>query len=122
MVQMHSYLVTNAKTELRFSNNSVSMEELDRIVSSSIGLRWAAAGPFKTFTLNGGPGGFPHFLEHLGPPMENGWKSLGNPHLDQPTTDLLLEQSNKTYGKIPYENLTKERDEQQLAILNALKK
>ena len=29
MVQMHSYLVTNAKTELRFSSNGVSMEELD---------------------------------------------------------------------------------------------
>ena len=29
MVQMHSYLVTNAKTELRFLNNEITMEELD---------------------------------------------------------------------------------------------
>jgi|SRR5277367_2563249 len=29
MVQMHSYLVTNAKTELRFLNNGITMEELD---------------------------------------------------------------------------------------------
>jgi len=104
------------------SQGVVSMESLDQIVSSSIGLRWAAAGPFKTFTLGGGPGGLPHFLKHLGPPMENGWKGLGNPHLDQPTLDMLLEQSNNSYGKIPYNELAKERDEQQLAILHALNK
>jgi ketoreductase RED1 len=104
------------------SQGVVTMESLDQIVSSSIGLRWAAAGPFKTFTLGGGPGGFPHFLKHLGPPMESGWKNLGNPHFDQATTDLLLEQSNNSYGKIPYEVLAKERDEQQLAILHALGK
>ena len=104
------------------SQGVVSMESLDQIVSSSIGLRWAAAGPFKTFTLGGGPGGFPHFLKHLGPPMESGWKNLGNPQLDQHTTDLLLEQSNNSYAKIPYEELTKERDEQQLAVLHALRK
>jgi len=34
----------------------INMEGLDLIVSSSIGLRWAAAGPFKTFTLGGGTG------------------------------------------------------------------
>jgi ketoreductase RED1 len=98
------------------------MESLDQIVSSSIGLRWAAAGPFKTFTLGGGPGGLPHFLEHLGPPMEAGWKGLGDPHLDGPTMKILLEQSNNSYGKIPYDELTKERDEQQLAVLHALRK
>jgi hypothetical protein len=54
--------------------------------------------------------------------MESGWKNLGNPHFDQATTDLLLEQSNNSYGKIPYEVLAKERDEQQLAILHALGK
>lgn len=104
------------------SQGIIKMEELDQIVSSSIGLRWAAAGPFKTFTLGGGPGGLPHFLQHLGPPMENGWKTLGDPHLDQPTMAILLEESNNSYGKIPYETLAKERDEQQLAILHALKK
>lgn len=103
-------------------NGIVSMEGLDQIVSSSIGLRWAAAGPFKTFTLGGGPGGFPHFLQHFSAPMEAGWKNMGDPHFDQATIDMLLEQSNNSYGKIPYEELEKERDEQQLAILHALNK
>ena len=104
------------------SQGVVSMEGLDEIVSNSIGLRWAAAGPFKTFTLGGGTGGFPHFLEHFATPVEQAWKILGDPHLDQNTTALLLDQSNNSYGKIPYEDLAKERDEQQLAVLNALKK
>jgi ketoreductase RED1 len=100
----------------------VTMENLDQIVSSSIGLRWAAAGPFKTFTLGGGPGGLPHFLQHLGPGLEGIWKILGDPHFDQPTLDLLIEQGANSYGKIPYEELTKERDEQQIAVIKALHK
>jgi ketoreductase RED1 len=99
----------------------VTMENLDKIVSSSIGLRWAAAGPFKTFTLGGGTGGFPHFLEHLGPLVAGIWTVLGSPQLDEPTKALLLKQAAESYGKIPYEELETERDAQQLAILNALK-
>jgi ketoreductase RED1 len=100
----------------------VTMENLDNIVSSSIGLRWAAAGPFKTFTLGGGTGGFPHFLEHLGPLVESIWGILGSPKLDEHTKTLLLKQAAESYGKIPYEELETERDGQQLAILKALDK
>jgi len=100
----------------------VTMENLDNIVSSSIGLRWAAAGPFKTFTLGGGTGGFPHFLEHLGPLVESIWGILGSPKLDEHTKALLLKQAAESYGKIPYEELEIERDGQQLAILKALNK
>ena len=100
----------------------VSMENLDLIVSSSIGLRWAAAGPFKTFTLGGGPGGLPHFLQHLGPGLEGMWKVLGDPHLDKATNELLISQVNECYAKIPYEALANERDQQQLAVMKALGK
>jgi ketoreductase RED1 len=100
----------------------VTMEDLDGIVSSSIGLRWAAAGPFKTFTLGGGKGGFPHFLEGLGPMVGHIWEVLGAPTLDEPTKAILLEQAAESYGKIPIEELETERDEQQLAILKALNK
>ena len=102
------------------STGVVSMENLDKIVSSSIGLRWAAAGPFKTFTLGGGPGGLPHFLTHLGPGLERLWAALGNPHFDKPTVDLLIKQVSEGYAKIPYEQMTEQRDQQQLAIMKAL--
>src|SRR6201991_673710 len=100
----------------------VTMEALDNIVSSSIGIRWAAAGPFKTFTLGGGTGGFPHFLQGLGPALENLWKVLGDAHFDAETTKLLLEQYGNSYGKIPITTLEEERDRQQLAIMKALGK
>ena len=98
------------------------MERLDQIVSSSIGLRWAAAGPFKTFTLVEVREDFHISLNISVHRWKNGWKGLGDPHFDQSTMDLLLEQSNNSYGKVPYEELAKERDEQQLAILHALNK
>ena len=100
----------------------VTMQALDKIVSSSIGLRWAAAGPFKTFTLGGGTGGFPHFLQHLGPMLENLWKDLGDSHFDAETTRVLLEQYDASYGKIPITELEQQRDHQQLAIMKALAK
>jgi ketoreductase RED1 len=100
----------------------ISMEGLDLIVSSSIGLRWAAAGPFKTFTLGGGTGGFPHFLQGLGPALESLWKDLGDAHFDAETTRILLEQYGASYGKIPIAELQQQRDHQQLAIMKALGK
>nr|WP_259455865.1 3-hydroxyacyl-CoA dehydrogenase family protein [Bacillus sp. PK3_68] len=43
----------------------VSMKDLDRIVTNSIGLRWAVGGPFLTFHLGGGKGDSRHFLNIL---------------------------------------------------------
>jgi ketoreductase RED1 len=100
----------------------VSMQALDSIVSSSIGLRWAAAGPFKTFTLGGGTGGFPHFLQGLGPMLESLWRDLGVCHFDAETTKILLEQYGASYGKVPITELQQQRDHQQLAIMKALSK
>jgi ketoreductase RED1 len=100
----------------------INMEGLDLIVSSSIGLRWAAAGPFKTFTLGGGAGGFPHFIQGLGPALEHLWKDLGVARFDAETTKILLEQYGASYGKIAISELEQQRDRQQLAIMKALGK
>jgi len=100
----------------------INMEGLDLIVSSSIGLRWAAAGPFKTFTLGGGTGGFPHFLKHLGPMLEKLMMDIGEAHFDAETTKVLLEQYGDSYGKISITELEQQRDRQQLAIMKALGK
>jgi ketoreductase RED1 len=98
----------------------INMEGLDLIVSSSIGLRWAAAGPFKTFTLGGGAGGFRHFLQGLGPMLESLMMNIGEAHFDAETTKVLLEQYDAGYGKIPITELEQQRDRQQLAIMKAL--
>ncbi|SIS04043.1 ketoreductase RED1 [Peribacillus simplex] len=102
------------------SEGIVSMKDLDEIVTSSIGLRWAAGGPFLTFHLGGGKGGFPAFLKHLGPGLEAIWGDLGKPHLDEATVQSLSELSISSYGNKSVENLEKERDHRQLSILRTL--
>jgi ketoreductase RED1 len=95
----------------------VTEQELDSVVTSSIGLRWAVAGPFRTFQLGGGPGGLPYFLKHLGPGLESLWQDLGSPRLDQPTVELLGEQAR---GDESVAVLAAERDQAQIKLMQAL--
>ena len=96
----------------------VTEQELDDIVTSSIGMRWAVAGPFRTFHLGGGPGGLPDFFRHLGTGLEEGFKRLGAPHLDEPTVALLSEQAQHFGGTV--EELAAKRDAAQIALMHAL--
>ncbi|MGE7435687.1 3-hydroxyacyl-CoA dehydrogenase NAD-binding domain-containing protein [Kitasatospora sp. NPDC001175] len=95
----------------------VTEQELDEIVTSSIGPRWAVAGPFRSFHLGGGPGGLPHFLQHLGPGLEGMWRDLGTPKPDQATVQLLSEQAD--FGA-SVEELESARDEAQIKVMRAL--
>ncbi|MFI9272003.1 3-hydroxyacyl-CoA dehydrogenase NAD-binding domain-containing protein [Kitasatospora sp. NPDC052896] len=99
----------------------VTEQELDGIVTASIGMRWAVAGPFRTFHLGGGPGGLPHFIEHLGRAMETSmWPALGNPTFDEATTALLIDQARQAFGDGTIEELAAERDRAQIALMRAL--
>ncbi|KNB53079.1 3-hydroxyacyl-CoA dehydrogenase family protein [Streptomyces caatingaensis] len=98
----------------------VTEEELDEVVTASIGLRWAVAGPFRTFHLGGGPGGLPHFLEHLGRAMEAAWPGLGSPSFDAPTVARLTEQARAAFGDAPVAELAARRDRAQIALMQAL--
>jgi ketoreductase RED1 len=95
----------------------VTEAELDTIVTSSVGLRWAVAGPFRSFHLGGGSGGLPHFLEHLGPGLESLWRDLGTPVLDESTVQLLSGQA--IFGA-SIEELEGTRDEAQIKVLQAV--
>jgi ketoreductase RED1 len=99
----------------------VAMDELDDVVTNSIGLRWAAGGPFLTFHLGGGRGGLTHFLTHLGPGMEWMWNNaLGHPSFDDHTVQLLIDEVERAYGDRSLEELAARRDQLQIAILRAL--
>jgi ketoreductase RED1 len=101
------------------SHGVVTEQELDEIVTSSIGLRWAIAGPFQTFHLGGGPGGLPAFLEHLGKTAEETWASLGAPSLDERTVALLSEQAQHFGGTV--EELVARRDEAIVQLIRTLR-
>lgn len=101
------------------SQGVVSAAELDEIVTQSIGVRWATAGPFESFHLGGGPGGMRHFLEHLGPGMARRWKLVEQPELDEATVELVSGQVEERFAGRSYEELTTSRDRQQLAVIAA---
>jgi ketoreductase RED1 len=96
----------------------VSPEELDRVVTGSLGPRWATGGPFLSFHLGGGPGGLRHMLTHLGPGMSRRWADLGNPTLDDETVEALVAGTEAAYGT-DYDRLTGTRDRAQVAVLRA---
>jgi ketoreductase RED1 len=97
-----------------------TVDELDEAISSSVGLRWAVAGPMQSFHVGGGAGGLRHFLEHIGPPFERLWKGTGTVTLDEETIDLLSEQANQAFGT-GFRELASARDKKQLAILKTLR-
>ncbi|CAI7673464.1 unnamed protein product [Penicillium manginii] len=48
----------------------ISAEDLDKTMTSGLGLRWAFSGPVMTNSLGGG-GDFGHFMDHLGPALKS---------------------------------------------------
>jgi len=98
----------------------VTVDELDDVVTSSIGLRWAADGPFRSFHLGGGPGGFVSFFRQFAPGMEAAWKSQAAVMLDAKSQQIIIDQAEASFAATPPEKLERERDKKQLAILNAL--
>ncbi len=97
----------------------VTAEELDQVVTASVGPRWATAGPFESYHLGGGPGGLRHLLEHLGPGMARRWKDLGEPELTADIIDLLSTATEERFRDQSYEQRMELRDRKQLAVLAA---
>ena len=104
------------------SEGVVTLDQLDDIVTSSLGIRWATSGPFLSFHLGGGTGGLRHFIEHLGPPMETAWRHLGTAHFDDATKEKLLAQLETSYAKSSFDDLSEARDAKEVAVINGLAK
>ena len=98
----------------------VSIDELDDIVTSSIGVRWAVNGPFRSFHLGGGPGGFAAFFQQFGPGMGESWKLQSPVTMDEALQNTVIEQANASFAATPFEQLERERDEKQIALIRAL--
>lgn len=98
----------------------VTVDELDDIVTSSIGLRWAADGPFRSFHLGGGPGGFRTFFDQFGRGMAAAWANPSPVVLDEAMQDLVITQADASFGAETFEELEADRDAKQVAIIRAL--
>jgi ketoreductase RED1 len=94
----------------------VDPAELDTVVVNSLGLRWAAVGPFLGAHLGGGPGGYRHLAEHIGSSMRG--LRPGEPDHSPEGTERVIEAVEQSYGDTGYAELTRRRDRKQLAILS----
>ncbi|MFD4641801.1 3-hydroxyacyl-CoA dehydrogenase NAD-binding domain-containing protein [Lentzea sp. NPDC058436] len=93
----------------------VTPEDLDAVVTNSLGLRWATVGPFLGAHLGGGPGGYRHLAGHIGKSMRG--LELGTPSQDP---ERLIKAVEDAYGSSAYPALAETRDRRQLAVLTAL--
>ena len=97
-----------------------SVGDVDKAIAFGPGLRWSFMGPFTTFHLAGGEGGMPHFLEHLGGPMESWWQDLGAPQLTPEVRQAIIEGVADAVAGRSVAELAAARDRRLLAILAAL--
>ncbi|KAM5342003.1 hypothetical protein ACJ41O_015034 [Fusarium nematophilum] len=110
------------------ANDVVSVEDLDIIMETSLGPRWAAAGPFKAYNFAGGAGGIGAFMHHLSGTMEACWDDAGDlsfksgsgPSEDGGSgtghwTDKISRQTEEVYGRPTAETLAqRDRDLQKI--------
>lgn len=99
----------------------VTPADLDTIMTSSLGIRWAAVGPFLASHLGGGPDGYRHITEHIGASMRQVVADLGRPTQGAEQTERLIEAVERAYGTDTYAELGRERDRRHLAVLSALR-
>jgi len=100
----------------------VSAHELDIAVQSSLGLRWATGGPFLSAHLGGGAGGIKGFLNQFAGGLQLLWlhMRLRPVLLTQRTQAVVADGVHESYGAHDIEQLASLRDQQQIAVMQAL--
>lgn len=78
----------------------VSVAELDQIVESSMGPRWAVAGPFKSYHAGGGPDGLEGFFKNIGGTVQACWSDAGTVNVGDGWEDGIFKQARETYGVV----------------------
>ncbi len=102
------------------SASVVTIDELNTIITTALGVRWATSGPLPSFHLGGDASGPLHFIEHLGSPMERLWVTLGAPCFDQATRELIARQAAQSSGACSITREAEIRDAKEVAVINAL--
>jgi 3-hydroxyacyl-CoA dehydrogenase len=97
-----------------------TVADIDAAIADGPGLRWALLGPFLTQHLSGGAGGIAHVLEHLGPPAEQWWADLGDPHLTPELSQKIIAGVAEELADTDESLITAERD-RLLALMLAAK-
>jgi carnitine 3-dehydrogenase len=98
-----------------------TVEELDDIMRYGFGLRWAQMGMFQVYRVAGGEAGMRHFMAQFGPCLSWPWTKLMDvPEFNDELVDLIATQSDDQSGRWSIRELEKIRDENLVAIMEAL--
>ena len=95
----------------------VTVEELDEIVESSMGPRWAVAGPFKSYHAGGGEGGLEAFFANIGGTVQQCWDASGRPNVGDGWEEDVFRQTKDAYGVVD----TTARDRTTKSVLDVVK-
>jgi ketoreductase RED1 len=109
--------VVNEQASYLVQQGVIDASDLDELVKTSLGLRWATIGPFESRHLGGGPGGIRNLLEHIASQMTF---EIGQP--DPAQMAAVIDQVEHAYGTGAenYDRLCEQRDRRTRAILGAL--
>lgn len=77
----------------------VTVPQLDRILETSMGPRWAYAGPFKSFHAGGGPGGLEALFKNVGGTVQACWDEGGKLNVGDGWEENIFSQAREAYGK-----------------------
>ena len=78
----------------------VTAEECDKIVETSMGPRWAVAGPFKSYHAGGGKGGLEAFFANIGGTVQECWADSGTEHVGEGWESDIFRQTKEAYGVV----------------------
>jgi len=98
-------------------------EDIDKVVSSALGLRFAVMGPFLTYHLGGGEKGLEYFIEHLGPAFSDWWRSMATwTTIPSSAAEKAVEgvEQMESVKEKPYNTLIAHRDERLMELLKLL--
>lgn len=94
----------------------VSVKDLDNIVESSMGPRWAVAGPFKSYHAGGGPQGLEGFFNNIGQTVQECWNDAGHVNVGDGWEAKVFKEAQAVYRTAD----TEERDRITRRLLDVL--
>ena len=95
----------------------VTVEEVDKIVETSMGPRWAVAGPFKSYHAGGGKGGLEAFFANIGGTVQQCWDDAGKVNVGDGWEEDVFRQTKDAYGVVD----TAARDRITKSVLDIVK-
>ncbi len=93
----------------------VSPADVDAVVRNSLGLRWAAVGPFEGMHMGGGARGFRGFMEHIGPSFAA--IDPADPDMSDEGMEPVIAQVEEAYGEQAAPEAIRRRDAVQDGVL-----